>query len=222
MGSPRRVTVSSSLSPNIRSRDRADITTIGTTGSPKGVLREAGGHAVGLNFTMPYIFGIRGPGDVMFTASDIGWVVGSSYIVYGPLLAGAATVLYEGKPVGTPDASAFWRVVERYRVNCMFTAPTALRAIKREDPESEGLAEMGARGGLRSLRALFLAGERSEPSLIDMYQELLAEHAARDARVVDNWVSTPFSRSRLTKTSTDLGLWSLKADRFRQLAAVVH
>ncbi|KAF4121104.1 propionyl-CoA synthetase [Geosmithia morbida] len=166
------------------------IHTSGTTGTPKGVLREAAGHAVGLNLSIAYLFGVRGPGDVIFTASDIGWVVGHSYIVYAPLLAGASTVLYEGKPVGTPDASSFWRVVAEYRVNALFTAPTALRAIRRDDPRNEHIARVGERGGLRSLRALFLAGERSEPTLVSMYQGLLDRYAAPDAHVVDNWWST--------------------------------
>ncbi|KAL7823194.1 propionyl-CoA synthase [Trichoderma gracile] len=166
------------------------IHTSGTTGSPKGVLRDAGGHAVGLHLSISYLFNIHGPGDVVFTASDIGWVVGHSYIIYAPLLAGAATVVYEGKPVGTPDASAFWRIVEEYKVNTMFTAPTALRAIKRDDPDNRFLTQVGERGGLRSLRALFLAGERSEPSIISMYQELLDKYAAPSAHVVDNWWST--------------------------------
>ncbi|ODA80353.1 hypothetical protein RJ55_03311 [Drechmeria coniospora] len=166
------------------------IHTSGTTGAPKGVLREAGGHAVGLNLSISYLFNIHGPGDIAFTASDIGWVVGHSYIVYAPLLAGAATVLYEGKPVGTPDASAFWRVVEEYKVNTMFTAPTALRAIKRDDPESKFLSRVGDRGGLRSLKALFLAGERSEPTLVSLYQELLGKYGAPSAHVIDNWWST--------------------------------
>ena len=164
--------------------------TSGTTGTPKGVLRDAGGHAVGLNLSISYVFNIQGPGDVSFTASDIGWVVGHSYILYAPLLAGASTVLYEGKPVGTPDASAFWRVVEEYKVNTMFTAPTALRAIKRNDPNNDAFSTVGERGGLRSLKAIFLAGERSEPTLISMYQELLDKYAASCPHVVDNWWST--------------------------------
>ncbi|KAF2687746.1 acetyl-CoA synthetase-like protein [Lentithecium fluviatile CBS 122367] len=167
------------------------IYTSGTTGLPKGVVRTAGGHAVGLNFSIKYLFGIHGPGDVMFTASDIGWVVGHSYIVYAPLLAGATTVLFEGKPIGTPDASTFWRIVEEYKVTTMFTAPTALRAIRRDDGDNEFFEKLyGERGGLRSLRALFLAGERSEPSIVEMYQMLLKKHCADGAVVVDNWWSS--------------------------------
>lgn len=166
------------------------IHTSGTTGAPKGVLRDAGGHAVGLHLSISYLFNIHGPGCVSFTASDIGWIVGHSYIVYGPLLTGAATVLYEGKPVGTPDASAFWRIIEEYKVNTMFTAPTALRAIKRDDPENKLFAEFGKRGGLKTLKALFLAGERSEPTLISMYQDLLTEYGAYNSHVIDNWWST--------------------------------
>ncbi|KAK8032984.1 AMP-binding enzyme [Apiospora marii] len=162
----------------------------GTTGTPKGVVRDAGGHAVGLHFSISYLFGINGPGDVIFTGSDIGWVVGHSYIIYAPLLAGAATVLFEGKPVGTPDSSTFWRIIRDYRVNSLFTAPTALRAIKRDDPENKFLKEIGKAGGLKSLRGLFLAGERSEPSIITTYQELLRDYGAPGATVIDNWWSS--------------------------------
>lgn len=165
------------------------IYTSGTTGTPKGVVREAGGHAVGLNFSMRFLFGIRA-GDVMFCASDVGWVVGHSYILYAPLLAGATTVLFEGKPVGTPNADTFWRIVEEHQVNVMFTAPTALRAIKRDDPENEFFSTRGRNGGLRRLRALFLAGERSEPSIVTMYQGLLDQYGAPGASVVDNWWSS--------------------------------
>ncbi|KAL9602105.1 MAG: hypothetical protein Q9219_002101 [cf. Caloplaca sp. 3 TL-2023] len=165
------------------------IYTSGTTGSPKGVLRQAGGHAVGLNFSIRYLFGIC-PGDVMFCASDIGWVVGHSYIFYAPLLAGATTVLFEGKPVGTPDAGVFWRILEEYRVNVLSTAPTALRAIRRDDPENRSFEAAGKRGGLKQLRALFLAGERSEPSIVKMYQDLLRKHCAPGAQVIDNWWSS--------------------------------
>ena len=169
------------------------IYTSGTTGSPKGVVRDAGGHAVGLRMSVAYLFGIRGPGDVMGCLSDIGWVVGHSYTLYGPLLAGAATVLYEGKPVGTPDPSAFWRLVEEYGINTVFTAPTALRAIRKEDPENRAIAAVGERGGLRSLRALFLAGERSEPAIVTMYQGLLRKYGTQEvagAHVIDNWWSS--------------------------------
>lgn len=148
-----------------------------------------GGHAVGLNFSIRYMFGL-GPGDVMFCASDIGWVVGHSYIVYGPLLAGATTVLFEGKPIGTPDAGTFWRIVEEYKVKTMFTAPTALRAIRREDGDNVFFEKAGQRGGLKSLTALFLAGERSEPSIVTMYQRLLDKHCAPHAIVNDNWWSS--------------------------------
>ncbi|OAP56730.1 hypothetical protein AYL99_08842 [Fonsecaea erecta] len=166
------------------------IYTSGTTGLPKGVLREAGGHAVGLNFSIKYLFDVKGPGDIIFTGSDIGWVVGHSYIVYAPLLAGATTVLYEGKPIGTPDAGAFWRMVDEHKVTTLFTAPTALRAIRKEDPEDKLFKEYGEKGRLRHWRALFLAGERSEPSIITHYQELLSKYAAPDARVIDHWWSS--------------------------------
>jgi propionyl-CoA synthetase len=181
------------------------IYTSGTTGLPKGVVRSAGGHCVGLNFSMKYLFGIHGPGDVQFTASDIGWVVGHSYIVYAPLLVGATTVLFEGKPVGTPDASTFWRIIDEYKVTTMFTAPTALRAIRREDGENEFFEARGGRGALKTLRALFLAGERSEPSIVEMYQKLLTKHCAPGAMVVDNWWSSesgsPISGIALSATA---------------------
>lgn len=125
--------------------------------------------------------------------SDIGWVVSHSYALYGPLLVGAATVLYEGKPVGTPDTSAFWRMIEEYKVNVMFTAPTALRAIRKDDPENQNLTRIGEAGGLRSLRAMFLAGERSEPAIITMYQSLLGKYGDESiggAKVIDNWWSS--------------------------------
>ncbi|TVY88835.1 Uncharacterized protein LAWI1_G003907 [Lachnellula willkommii] len=166
------------------------IYTSGTTGLPKGVVREAGGHAVGLHLSISYLFGIHGPGDVMFCASDIGWVVGHSYILYAPLLTGAATVLFEGKPVGTPNAGTFWRIIEEYKVNTLSTAPTALRAIRRDDPENKMFKEAGERGGLKHLQALFLAGERSEPSIVTMYQELLKKYGSPGASVIDNWWSS--------------------------------
>ena len=153
--------------------------TSGTTGRPKGIVRDNGGHAVALRWSMENIFGI-GPGDVWFTASDVGWVVGHSYIVYAPLLTGATTVLYEGKPVGTPDASAFWRVIGDYGVKAMFTAPTAYRAIKRDDPD--GLLMRGH--DLTSLHTVFLAGERLDP---DTY-EWASAHLG--VPVIDNWWQT--------------------------------
>ncbi|KAI9662600.1 MAG: hypothetical protein M1821_008767 [Bathelium mastoideum] len=165
------------------------IYTSGTTGTPKGVLRAAGGHAVGLHFSLRYLFGLS-PGDTMFCASDIGWVVGHSYIIYAPLLSGCTTVLFEGKPVGTPDAGTFWRILEENRVNALFTAPTALRAIRRDDPRNEFFEKAGQRGALKHLRALFLAGERSEPSIVSMYAELLKKYCAPGAVVIDNWWSS--------------------------------
>lgn len=153
--------------------------TSGTTGNPKGVVRDTGGYAVALAWTMSNVYGIEA-GDTMFTASDVGWVVGHSYIVYGPLLAGATTVLYEGKPVGTPDAGAFWRVVEEHQVKTMFTAPTALRAIRREDP----MLELLAKHDVSSLRALFLAGERTDPETWHWIKDALA------VPVVDHWWQT--------------------------------
>ena len=143
------------------------IYTSGTTGAPKGVLRQNGGHAVGVKLSARATGGIRGPGDVVLGVSDIGWVTGHSYVLYGPLLNGAATVLYEGKPIGTPDAGVIWRLVQEYKVNTIFTAPTALRAIRRADPELAMLKKVGEAGGLRSLRSLWLTGERSQPGVIE-------------------------------------------------------
>ncbi len=132
--------------------------TSGTTARPKGVVRDNGGHAVALRWSMEYVYDTH-PGEVFWAASDVGWVVGHSYIVYGPLLAGCTTVLYEGKPVGTPDAGAFWRVVADHAVTTLFTAPTAFRAIRRDDPDGTLLATYDR----SSLRHLFLAGERLDP-----------------------------------------------------------
>jgi propionyl-CoA synthetase len=153
--------------------------TSGTTGKPKGIVRDQGGHAVALAYSMRTIYDI-GPGDVMFTASDIGWVVGHSYIVYGPLLAGATTVLFEGKPVGTPDAAAYWRVISEHRVKAMFTAPTAVRAIRKVDPDAALVADYD----LSSLRTLFLAGERLDPDTYAWAGETLG------VPVVDHWWQT--------------------------------
>jgi propionyl-CoA synthetase len=153
--------------------------TSGTTGKPKGVVRDNGGHAVAMVWSMRYVYGVE-PGEVYWAASDVGWVVGHSYIVYGPLLYGATTVLYEGKPVGTPDAGAFWRVASEYGVSVLFTAPTAFRAIKKDDPEAAHLGKHD----VSSLRTLFLAGERLDP---DTY------HWASDKLgipVVDHWWQT--------------------------------
>ena len=153
--------------------------TSGTTGLPKGVVRDNGGHAVVLKWSMEAVYDVR-PGEVFWAASDIGWVVGHSYIVYAPLLHGCTTILYEGKPVGTPDAGAFWRVCADHGVNAMFTAPTAIRAIKREDPAGELV------GGydLSALRTLFLAGERCDPDTL----EWASLHLERP--VIDHWWQT--------------------------------
>jgi propionyl-CoA synthetase len=153
--------------------------TSGTTGRPKGVVRDNGGHAVALCWSMAAIFA-TGPGDVFWAASDVGWVVGHSYIVYAPLLTGATTVLYEGKPVGTPDAGEFWRVVQRHGVTTMFTAPTAIRAIRKEDPDGRLVAGLD----LSSLRLLFLAGERLDPQTYGWAGALLG------VPVIDNWWQT--------------------------------
>ncbi|KAL2837817.1 acyl-CoA synthetase [Aspergillus pseudodeflectus] len=166
------------------------IYTSGTTSTPKGIPRPAAGHAVGLLLSTRYLFDIKGPGDVIFCTSDIGWVVGHSYILYGPLLVGATTLIYEGKPVGTPDAGALWRLIQKYQVNVLSTAPTTLRAISRDDPESAILRALGKAGALRTLRALFVAGERSEPEIIQKYEDLLARFAAPHARVIDTWWSS--------------------------------
>jgi len=153
--------------------------TSGTTGKPKGIVRDNGGHAVAMAWSLPNIYDI-GPGQVWFTASDVGWVVGHSYIVYAPLITGATTVLYEGKPVGTPDAGAFWRVIAEYGAQGMFTAPTAFRAIKKEDPDGELLAQHD----ISSLRTLFLAGERLDPDTYEWATKTLG------VPVVDNWWQT--------------------------------
>jgi propionyl-CoA synthetase len=153
--------------------------TSGTTGKPKGVVRDGGGYAVALAWTMPNVYDI-GPGEVMFTASDVGWVVGHSYIVYAPLLVGATTILYEGKPVGTPDAGQFWRVVADYKAKSMFTAPTAFRAIKKEDPEGAMLSSYDVSG----LKYLFLAGERLDPETYHWACDLL------QIPVIDHWWQT--------------------------------
>ncbi len=153
--------------------------TSGTTGMPKGVMRDNGGHAVALHWTMKHVYNVE-PGDVYWAASDVGWVVGHSYIVYGPLLYGCTTVVYEGKPIGTPDAGAFWRVISQHGVRVMFTAPTAFRAIKKEDPDGVLLRQYD----LSSFKALFLAGERLDPDTYHWARELL------QVPVIDHWWQT--------------------------------
>ncbi|MFC0588603.1 AMP-binding protein [Novosphingobium aquiterrae] len=153
--------------------------TSGTTGTPKGIVRENGGHAVALAWSMANIYGI-GPGDPFWAASDVGWVVGHSYIVYAPLLVGATTVLFEGKPVGTPDPGTFWRVMTRHGVKSFFTAPTAIRAIRKEDPEATLLHEIGT----GDCRVIFLAGERADPDTIAW----LEKHSGLP--VIDHWWQT--------------------------------
>lgn len=153
--------------------------TSGTTGQPKGVIRDNGGHAVALKWTMKNIYNVE-PGEVYWAASDVGWVVGHSYIVYGPLLHGCTTVVFEGKPVGTPDAGTFWRVIEQHRIGTLFTAPTAFRAIKREDPNAELLKKYD----LSHFRALFLAGERSDPDTLHWAEDNL------NVPVIDHWWQT--------------------------------
>ncbi len=153
--------------------------TSGTTGQPKGIVRDNGGHAVALTWSMQHIYDVK-PGEVFWAASDIGWVVGHSYIVYAPLLYGATTLVYEGKPVGTPDAGAFWRVIQQHRVAALFTAPTAFRAIRQQDPEGRLLADYD----LGHFRTLFLAGERCDPDTLFWAQEKL------DRPVIDHWWQT--------------------------------
>ncbi|MBA6412267.1 propionyl-CoA synthetase [Parahaliea sp. F7430] len=153
--------------------------TSGTTGKPKGVVRDNGGHAVALCYSMRTVYDMA-PGEVFWAASDVGWVVGHSYIVYAPLLAGCTTVLYEGKPVRTPDAAAFWRVVEEHQVKALFAAPTAFRAIRKEDPEAAQLKQHN----LDHLQYIFVAGERLDPSTYDW----LREHSHKP--VIDHWWQT--------------------------------
>jgi propionyl-CoA synthetase len=153
--------------------------TSGTTGQPKGVVRDNGGHMVALKWTMKNIYNVEA-GDVYWAASDVGWVVGHSYIVYGPLLQGCTTVFFEGKPVGTPDAGVFWRVIEEHKVRAFFTAPTAFRAIKREDPNAELMKDYD----LSCMNALFLAGERTDPDTLKWAQDILKKP------VVDHWWQT--------------------------------
>jgi propionyl-CoA synthetase len=153
--------------------------TSGTTGRPKGVVRDNGGHMVALAWSMPNLYGVD-PGEVWWSASDVGWVVGHSYIVYAPLFHGCTTILYEGKPVGTPDAGAFWRVIAEHGAVAMFTAPTAFRAIKKEDPQAKLLAQLP----MPNFRALFLAGERADPDTVKWAEDILK------VPVIDHWWQT--------------------------------
>jgi propionyl-CoA synthetase len=153
--------------------------TSGTTGKPKGVVRDNGGHAVAMQYSMKAIYDIDG-GDVFWAASDVGWVVGHSYIIYGPLIAGATTIMYEGKPIKTPDAGAFWRVCAEYRVKALFAAPTAFRAIRKEDPQSQLLCNYD----LSALKTLFIAGERLDPPTYQWLRETLG------IPVIDHWWQT--------------------------------
>jgi propionyl-CoA synthetase len=153
--------------------------TSGTTGVPKGVVRDIGGYLVALKWTMWALYNVK-PGETYWAASDIGWVVGHSYIVYAPLLHGCASVLYEGKPIGTPDAGAFWRVIQDYKVRAFFTAPTAFRAVRKEDPQAELLKKYD----VSSLHTLFLAGERADPDTVLWAEKVL------DKPVVDHWWQT--------------------------------
>ncbi len=153
--------------------------TSGTTGAPKGVVRHTGGHLVALNWTMKSIYNVE-PGDVFWAASDVGWVVGHSYICYAPLIHGNTTIVFEGKPVGTPDAGTFWRVIQDHKVKCLFTAPTAFRAIKRDDPEGKLIGDYD----MSSLESLFLAGERADPDTIKWAQSKLG------VPVIDHWWQT--------------------------------
>ncbi|MEM8657139.1 MAG: AMP-binding protein, partial [Pseudomonadota bacterium] len=169
--------------------------TSGTTGQPKGVVRANGGHAVALHWTMKNIYDVA-PGDVFWAASDVGWVVGHSYICYAPLIYGATTVVFEGKPVGTPDAGTFWRVIEEHEVKVLFTAPTAFRAIKRVDPQGAFLKKYDLSG----LQALFLAGERADPDTVQWAQTMLG------VPVVDHWWQT---ETGYTIVGNPLGLEAL-------------
>ncbi len=172
--------------------------TSGTTGKPKGVVRDCGGHAVALHNSMKMIYGVE-PGDVYWSASDVGWVVGHSYIVYAPLLAGCTSVMYEGKPVGTPDPGAFWRVCSQHGVRVLFTAPTALRAIRQQDPDGTHLK----RYDMSKLEALFLAGERCDPPTAIWAADTLG------IPVVDHWWQTETGWP-ITSGFRGLGLYPAK------------
>jgi propionyl-CoA synthetase len=172
--------------------------TSGTTGVPKGVVRDNGGHMVALHWSMKYVYGIE-PGETFWAASDVGWVVGHSYIVYAPLLYGATSILYEGKPVGTPDPGAFWRVIAQHGVVALFTAPTAFRAIRRDDPEAVHLKLHD----LSRFRTLFLAGERSDPATLQWAERHLG------VPVIDHWWQTETGWA-ITANCVGLGLFPVK------------
>jgi len=172
--------------------------TSGTTGQPKGVVRDNGGHMVALHWSMHNEFGVE-PGEVFWAASDVGWVVGHSYIVYAPLLAGCTTILFEGKPVGTPDAGTFWRVIAEHGVVALFTAPTAFRAIKKEDPQGEFVPKYD----LSKFRTLFLAGERADPETIKWAERHLG------VPVIDHWWQTE-TGSPISQNPVGLGILPVK------------
>ena len=172
--------------------------TSGTTGKPKGVIRENGGHAVAMKYSMKYVYGASEE-DVYWAGSDYGWVVGHSYIVYGPLIHGCTTILFEGKPIGTPDAGAFWRIIDEYKVNIFFTAPTAFRAIRKVDPH----AELFKKYDISSLKRQFLAGERCDVSTLEWLQDLLK------VPVIDHWWQTE-SGSPMIAQMTGIEMYAVK------------
>ncbi|MDI4236493.1 propionyl-CoA synthetase [Bradyrhizobium sp. Arg237L] len=172
--------------------------TSGTTGQPKGIVRDNGGHLVAMRWTMSAIYGMS-PGETFWAASDVGWVVGHSYITYGPLITGCTTILYEGKPVGTPDAGAFWRVISEHGVKVLFTAPTAIRAIRKEDPGGK----LRAQYDLKGFRALFLAGERADPETVRWSEETLG------VPVIDHWWQTETGWS-IAANPIGLGMLTIK------------
>jgi propionyl-CoA synthetase len=153
--------------------------TSGTTGKPKGIVRDTGGYAIALKYSMNYIYGLK-PDDIFWAASDVGWVVGHSFIVYGPLINRNTTIIFEGKPIRTPDSSTFWRIIEEHKVNAMFTAPTAIRAIKKEDPNGDFIKKYD----LSSLKTQFLAGERCDVATLEWYNEQIPVPA------IDHWWQT--------------------------------
>ena len=174
------------------------IYTSGTTGQPKGIVRDNGGHMVALKWTMWNEFGVK-PGETFWAASDVGWVVGHSYIVYGPLLHGATSILFEGKPVGTPDAGTYWRVIAEHGVVALFTAPTAFRAIKKEDPGGEHVG----RYDISRFRTLFLAGERADPDTVKWAEQKVK------VPVIDHWWQTE-TGSPMSQNPAGLGLLPVK------------